>query len=243
MRRECKKNVRMLSSDVKVIVLIFLLLIGENFCFKETYKPRLSNAIEAYEDLVKLRLSTVGPLSESEEIIVNKTLDTLELCLEEEDEDDEEFLNICLCNLEDCMELYCNLNNYLDYKECSQPHNSSLENLSFKILYTYDNLKQYQEGTLSLKKLNALDNSNSEILILLESEDGGYELKQVNLQCLQRIFENRKTKPLRWLENTTVAYVVNLISFFSLIVILLLYTLVKELGVPISVKSWQMVRV
>lgn len=222
---------------VKFKVILILLMCSEVFCNK------LENSESFYKEMVNTKAKRVGKLSSLDETVSNKTLETFELCMEEEDDDDPEFTNICLCNLENCVELYCNLNNYLDYEECIQPQNASQSDLNLRILYTYDNLKKYEDG-VSLKYLESLDSSFDEtggdVLLMREYEDDKYDFLRVNYKCLRRIFENKKTKPSRWLDNATTSYIINLVSFFSLIFIILLFTLIKELGVGISGKSWIM---
>jgi hypothetical protein len=200
----------------------------------------LSDVVDRYSEIVGER--SVGSLSGSEELIVNKTLEALDEC-SIEDEDDS--LSACLCNFLDCVELYCELNYYLDSNECAvtmDSNNTSSKSTNFKILYIYDNLKKYDESVGNgLKSIDKLDESyfkNTKSLVLRESTKDHYEFVEMNLSCVQNLVQNRVMKTLTWIDSYTIY--INLISFFSLVVVLLLFTLITELGNQIGGKSWIM---
>jgi hypothetical protein len=236
---------------IQVIILVILAMIGENFCFKETYKPLLDNVMSKYESLVELNVETFGPLADQENTIVNQTLESFEVC-SLEGEDDEEFMNICLCNIVNCIELYCDLGDFLEFDDCKSPYNYTNTSIpisqktNFKILYVYDNLKRYEDSTaIGLSPIQNLDASyveGMEFLIMREVEngDGVYEIQKVSYTCVKNIFESRITKASRWLFNKNLSYFINLISFFSLILILLIFILITELGNQIAGKCWIM---
>lgn len=224
--------------------IIFLTAIGEYFCHKTNYEKVLSDLVENYSEIVDR--NSFGSLDETDVVLVNKTLEAFNEC-SMEDEDDS--LSACLCNFLDCVELYCELNYYLETSECAE-HLTVDQNVSqvsekstnFKILYIYDNLKKYDESVGNgLKSIDKLDESyykNGQSLVLRETRKDQYEFIQLNLSCVKNLIENRVMKTLTWMDSYTLY--INLISFFSLVIVLLLFTLITELGNQISGKSWIM---
>lgn len=215
-------------------ILIFSLIICENFCYKTIYKSNVNDVILKYNDLVK------GNVDDVDKNIINNTVVALSDCSEDEDDDDS--LSVCFCNQLDCVELYCGINYYLEISDCIESGLNISYTTNPNILYIYDNLKIYDEsvgtGLVPIDKLDKSYSQNQHILILTELSKNNYEFMQVNLKCINSLFENRIMKKFKWLEDYTLT--VNLISFFCLVAILLIFTLIKELGYQISGKCWIM---